>query len=213
MDLVRWDIALLVGIPPLIAVGVGVFVVRRWFESPIARMRVAARRLGGRLDPAGERARTAAILVELDGRLLRISYARRDGRRPTRGAPPAIEICTPVENSAPLVAAVRVSDESWALDLVGRDVTSEPLTERAHDGVLIYGLHTSLWAAALVRDEPSIAILELDSRMLRVVACNRVSTTLDAAAIERLVLEFSGYLPAALKAAGVSGPSVRRERD
>lgn len=213
MELFRWDIALLVGIPPLIAVVVGVLVVRRWVGSPAAHMRGAARRLGGRMDPAGESSRSAAMLVELGGCLLRVSYPRSEGRRLSREMPPSVEVCTPVENTALPVAVVRLSDESWALDLVGIDTMAEPIAERARDGVLLYGQQTAVWAVAQLRKHDELAFIELDSRMLRAVTCDRDGKALDGTAIERLVRSFASLLPEVLRAAGVSGSSVRRERD
>jgi hypothetical protein len=213
MDLHGWDIALMVVVPPVLAVTVGVLLVRRWIGWPASRMRAAARRLNGRLDPFGERSRSAAILTELEGRLLRVSHVAVESRGGSRSRSHALEICTPVENSGATVAAVRIADEPWALDLVSRDVTSEPMTELADEGVLLYGRSITHWPAVIFRDQPAWAILELDSRMLRVVTCCRDEQPFDADAIERLVRGFASVLPGVLRSAGVSGSSARREQE
>jgi hypothetical protein len=163
----------------------------------------AARLVGGRLDPASESARFPAVLVELEGQLIRAVLWPLDVDEDQVARPPYLEVCTPVDGIAAPVSAVRRSEEAKLLPLLRErrtDVWAE--TERACD-VAISSPRSGLWAAEAIAEHPTWTALELDRGRLRVLTNHPQTETFDAKAVADAIIEFARSLPDVGVAAGL----------
>jgi hypothetical protein len=163
----------------------------------------AARLVGGRLDPASESARFPAVLVELEGQLIRAVLWPLDVDEDQVARPPYLDVCTPVDGISAPVSAVRTAEGSRLLPLLSQrraEVWAE--TERAGD-VTISSPKSSVWAAEAVAAHPTWAALELDRGRLRVLTNHPQFETFDANAVAGAILEFARSLPDVGKAAGL----------
>jgi len=193
-------IVLTVGCVAMVGIAglVGIVVVRRFGLSTRA-MRRAARRLGGRLEPGSAQTHAPALLVELDGVLVRAGLVVSDGAPASR----VLELCTPVDGVSTSVVAVRRSS-CVAVALVDEDLRRQPATAFPSIGVAVYGANGAAWAARVLEGRRSWVLLELDSRMLRVVAADVCDGAPDARAVESVVREFAACVPGVLEAAGAT---------
>jgi hypothetical protein len=201
-----WTIAVLGGLLLAVALASCAPFVRRRLGRARRRMRGCARRLGGRLDPATEGARSPAVLAELDGRLVRAAGWPDDA-----SPAPYLEICTPVEGVTSPLVVVRRSEAARLRPLVGDEVRRLPVAEHASGVVAVYG-HAAAWSGRLFERHPTWVLLELDYRMLRVLTRDPQAAPFDAAAAERAVRGFGAAVPAILAAAGLTKSSARGRR-
>jgi hypothetical protein len=206
---VWWAITVSVGLLLALALVATWSYARRRFAPARTIVRGGARRLGGRIDPASERSATPALLVEMDGRLLRaVGWPEVPDDEHPRLAP-FLEVCTPIDGStAPVVAVRRSVLASLARHLGedGRRLAASP----APGAVAVVGAAAG-WAGRIVDEHEAWALLELDAGSLRVLTTHPQSNGYDAVALEAAVREFSAAVPAILLAAGITDSSARSD--
>jgi hypothetical protein len=208
---VWWIIAVAIGLLLALVLVAAWTLAQRKLAPARAIVRGAARRLGGRIDPASEHAASPALLVELDGRLLRAVGWPEDPGAPHVRLAPYVEICTPVDGTATPVLAVRRSSLT-ALTRYFVDEGRRLTASSAGNAVALASGASAAWAVRVVEEHASWALVELEPGSLRVLATDPQSTGYDAAALERAVREFSAALPAILVAAGLADSSARSDQ-
>lgn len=198
---------MLVGLLVAVALTVASALLRRAAGGARPLMRAAARRLGGRLDPASESSQYPAILVELDGHLLRAVGWPVDFYANGAEPPPFLEVCTPVEGVAAPIRIVRRSVLTRLLPLLSEDLRKTADADVPEAGISIFGAHHAAWAPALFEAHPSWILLELDYGTLRVLTQEPQQETYGAEAVAGAVRNFASTVPEILLAAGVTRSS------
>jgi hypothetical protein len=202
------EIALWIGLTLVLAATAVWILVRRRRIGPHAIVRASARRLGGRIDPASERMRFPAILVDMDQRLIRAAGWPSDSEACGAEHPAYLEICTPVEGVTSPILVVRRSVIQRLLPLLTEDLRKHSV--RSGESVCVFGAHPALWACSVFEAKPNWVLLELDSRMLRVLTADPQETGFGAQAVESAVRQFRAAVPGILFAAGLTD-SARRD--
>jgi hypothetical protein len=191
-----------VGGVAVLAVFAAVAVVfRRGPGRALLMMRVAAGRLGGRVDPATGGSRAPALLAEVDGLLVRAAAWPADA---DPSPPPYLEICTPVEGVVSPVVAFRRDEAARLALLFARDARRRPPAAGSVGCVAVFCAQPAPWCGPLFDARPSWMLLELDARMLRVLTNDPRAARFGAVAIEGAVREFAAVVPSVLEAAGVT---------
>jgi hypothetical protein len=170
---------------------------------------LAARSLGGRVDPASESARYPAILVEFDGLLIRAVLWPIDLDEEQDSRPPFLEICTPVDGIPSPARAIRPSEEAGILPLL-RKRRAETWTDAEHaTEPALSSPRPSAWAIQALESHPSWVVVELDRGRLRVLTNHPASEPFEAPAITAAIHEFTKSLPEVAVAAGLPQLSHR----
>jgi hypothetical protein len=204
---IGWIVAITSGILVTVVLTVAVAAVRGRLGRERALIRAGARRLRGRLDPTSEHSVAPALLVELDGRLLRAVGWPADASSSGADSSPYLEICTPLEGSTSPVIALRRTEAARLLPLLGDEVRRLPSWD-ATGSVCVLGHHSVAWAGKFFDRHASWALLELDGGLLRILTTDPQRDGFDAAAIEHAVRGFAAAVPTILLAAGVTNSSA-----
>lgn len=175
-------------------------------------IRRGARRLGGRFDPLNEGTRDPALLVEIDGRLLRVRETIVARDEPVRARDRYLEICTPIEGVADRLLVARRSAAARLEPFLNREAGSKRSVHVACDDVTVIGWPPAAWIGRAFQGHTSWVLLELDSRMLRVLTVDLQLRFANVDTLEQAVREFANSVSGLLAAAGVSDGSARRGR-
>jgi hypothetical protein len=206
---IGWIVAVTSGILVTVLLTDVVSAVRGRVARERSLIRAGARRLRGRLDPTSEHSFAPALLVELDGRLLRAVGWPAASRASATEPSPYLEICTPLEGSSSPVIALRRTEAPRLLPLLGDEARRLPSWEPS-GAVCVLGHHSAMWTGKLFERHASWALLELDGGLLRVLTTDPQRDSFDGAAIEHAVRGFAAAVPTILLAAGLTNSSARR---
>lgn len=209
MTALWWIITVAVGLLLALALVAAWSFARRRFAPARSIVRGGARRLGGRIDPASERSTAPALLVEIDGRLLRaVGWPEElDDEHPRLA--PFLEICTPIDGTTAPVVAVRRSVLASLAGHLGED--GRRLAACPAPGAVAVAGAAAAWAGRIVDGHEAWALLELEAGALRVLTTHPQANGYGAAALEAAVREFSDAIPAILLAAGITDSSARSD--
>lgn len=202
---------LIVGLPLL-----GVLVVARLVFAFITQgtrpvVREAARRLGGRIDPASEDPRCPAVLVELNNRLIRVVGWPLRERPYLDEHPPYIEIYSPIDVDIRPILVVRRNVANTLLGILYPDGPVPSAKEGDELCDSYFGplpAHASAW----FEQNPSWVLLEIDGRLVRILTDDPQREFFGSHSIEGSVRAFGECVPEILRSAGPADSSSQRRR-
>lgn len=118
----------------------------------------------------------------------------------------------PVEGVTSPLVAIRRAAAPKLNPLLGNTVPRHPVVELPESGLSICGHNAAPWAGRIFDRHPTWVMLEIDSRMLRVLTSEPQAERFDATALENAVRTFASTVPEILVAAGLTDSSARGGR-